>query len=115
MRVTSIVIEASHAKALQLGAASCVRITLAEGPQVADLFAFALSDLTERLSTEHTRSCLERLTPRVEDAFYSNRRRPMLRILEDTSPGVHDLLLSACDRERYRLLGHEGAHRNCVD
>ena len=28
---------------------------------------------------------------------------------------VGDRLLSACDIERYRLLGHEGYHRNCAD
>jgi uncharacterized protein YcgI (DUF1989 family) len=39
----------------------------------------------------------------------------MLRIVEDSSPGVHDLLLSACDQGRYDLLGHTEPHRNCVD
>jgi hypothetical protein len=47
--------------------------------------------------------------------MYTNRRRPILTIVEDTSPGVHDLLLSACDTERYRLLGYAGYHDNCVD
>ena len=39
----------------------------------------------------------------------------MFSITEDTSPGVHDMLLSACDEQRYALLGHVGYHRNCVD
>jgi uncharacterized protein YcgI (DUF1989 family) len=78
------------------------------------MFAFAMPDLTEVLSTEHTRSCLERLAPAVGEPFHSNRRRAMLRIVEDTSPGVHDLLLSACDQQRYTLLGHPDPHRNCV-
>lgn len=91
-----------------------IRIGLAEGPQVADLFAFADPDLDETLSTEHTRSCLERLTPLTGEAFYSNRRRPMLALTADTSPGNHDLLLSACDQARYTLLGHPDPHRNCV-
>ena len=39
----------------------------------------------------------------------------MLKHLEDTSPGVHDMLLSACDVERYRRLGCEGYHDNCAD
>src|SRR5690606_17619464 len=77
--------------------------------------AFADPDLSEMLSTEHTRSCLERLTPRIGEAFYSNRRRPMLTLITDTSPGTHDLLLSACDQQRYTLLGHPEPHRNCVD
>ena len=39
----------------------------------------------------------------------------MLEIVEDTSPGIHDSLLSACDEQRYRLLGVSGYHANCAD
>jgi uncharacterized protein YcgI (DUF1989 family) len=79
------------------------------------MFAFADPDLNETLSTEHTRSCVQRLTPLPGEAFYSNRRRPMLGLTADSSPGIHDLLLSACDQARYTLLGHPEPHRNCVD
>ncbi len=80
-----------------------------------DAWAFCQADLTEFLSNEHTRSCLEKLIPASGDSLYSNLRRPILKIVEDTSPGVHDLLLSACDEARYQLLGHKGYHRNCAD
>src|SRR5262245_52353753 len=79
------------------------------------MFAFADPDLNEMLSTEHTRSCVQRLTPLPGEAFYSNRRRPMLGLKADSSPGAHDLLLSACDQARYTLLGHADPHRNCVE
>jgi len=92
-----------------------VEIASPEGPQVADAWAFTLPDLDEFLSTEHTRSCLDNLTPCVGEAFYSNRRRPILTLIRDTSPGLHDLLLSACDVSRYVLLGHQGHHANCID
>lgn len=108
-------IPAGHGRAFRMRAGDQVRIGLPEGPQVADMFAFAGAGLDEFLSTAHTRSCLERLGPGVGEAFYSTRRRPMLRLLEDNSPGVHDLLLSACDLDRYRLLGHKGHHRSCAD
>ena len=107
-------IEAGHGRAFRLATGERVRIGLPEGSQVADMFAFALPDLEEYLSTEHTRSCTQRLAPVVGEAFYSSRRRPMLALVEDSSPGTHDLLLSACDRMRYTLLGHPGPHRNCV-
>ncbi len=54
---------------------------------------------------EHTRAALRRLVPRVGDAIYSTRRRPLVTLVQDTSPGVHDTLIAACDPERYRLLG----------
>ncbi|MGI9318364.1 MAG: DUF1989 domain-containing protein [bacterium] len=92
-----------------------VRIVNIEGSQVVDAWAFVESALSEFLSTEHTRSCLEKLIPGVGDSLYSNLRKPILSIAEDTSPGIHDLLLSACDEQRYALLGHQGYHRNCTD
>lgn len=86
-----------------------------EGSQVVALWAFVQPDTKEFLSTEHTRSCLQKLIPEVGDNLHSNRRRPILKIIEDTSPGVHDMLLSACDIQRYELLGHVGYHKNCAD
>lgn len=108
-------VPAGTGRAFRLAAGQLVELISPDGPQVADTWAFRLPDLSEFLSTEHTRSCLDRLTPRVGEAFYTNQRRPMLTIVRDTSPGCHDLLLSACDVGRYTLLGHEGYHANCVD
>jgi len=111
----SVTIPGARSKAFQLKRDELVRIVNLEGSQVVDAWAFEAQQFEEFMSTEHTRSCLEKLIPGVGDALYSNRRRPILRIIEDTSPGVHDLLLSACDHDRYRLLGVTGYHRNCAD
>ncbi len=110
-----VTIAGGHAKAFTLECGEQIRIVNLEGSQVVDAWAFSTLVPEEFLSTEHTRSCLQKLIPAVGDALYSNRRRPILRISEDTSPGVHDLLLSACDVDRYRLLGVDGYHRNCAD
>ena len=45
----------------------------------------------------------------------TNRRRPILTLIEDTSGGVHDTVIAACDRHRYAFLGVEGHHDNCPD
>ena len=50
------VIPAREGRAFHLESGDRIRIGLADGPQVADVFAFALPDLTELLSAEHTRS-----------------------------------------------------------
>jgi len=110
-----ITIPGAQARAFTVNSGEQIRIVNLQGSQVVDAWAFCSHQLEEFMSTEHTRSCLEKLTPAVGDALYSNRRRPILRIIEDTSPGVHDLLLSACDIDRYRLLGVNGYHRNCAD
>ena len=36
-------------------------------------------------------------------------------VTEDTTPGIHDTIMAACDRQRYGLLGFEDYHRNCQD
>ncbi|UTP28203.1 urea carboxylase-associated family protein [Streptomyces rapamycinicus NRRL 5491] len=69
----------------------------------------------EHLSMEHTRTALERLVPRPGDALVSNYRRPLVRLAEDTSPGIHDTLIAACDPERYRSLTAGDDHANCAD
>lgn len=111
----SLTIPGARSKAFYVNRGEHIRILNLEGSQVVDAWAFSADQTNEFLSTEHTRSCLEKLIPVVGDALFSNRRRPILRIVEDTSPGVHDLLLSACDAERYRLLGVDSYHRNCAD
>ena len=110
-----MIIPAGSGKAIEMVAGQTARIGLPDGSQVADMFAFALPSLTEVLSTAHTRSCALRLCPQPGEAFYSNQRRAMLTLVEDTSPGVHDLLLSACDQARYTLLGYPEPHANCND
>jgi uncharacterized protein YcgI (DUF1989 family) len=45
----------------------------------------------------------------------SQKRAPMVKLVEDTSVGVHDTLIAACDRWRYSELGVNGYHENCTD
>ena len=111
----AIVVPARQGKAIRLSRARHVKLINTFGEQVVDTWAFNAADMSEFMSMEHCRSCLDKLIPTVGDKLYSNKRRPILTIVEDTSPGVHDMLLSACDVERYQLLGHEGFHDNCVD
>jgi len=85
------------------------------GEQVVDTWAFSRDDLDEFMSMEHTRAHTLRLVPRVGDILRTNHRRPILTLVEDTSGGVHDTLMAACDRYRYAFLGVEGHHDNCAD
>lgn len=100
--------------AVRLPGGGRVQVINTYGQQVVDAWAFNALDMGEFMSMEHSRSSLGRLTPALGDAMVTNRRRAILTMVEDTSPGVHDTLLSACDAERYRLLGHEGHHDNCA-
>lgn len=108
-----ILLQARRGKAIRLDAGRGIEIVNLHGQQVVDTWALNAHDPHEALSMEHTRSCLDKLGPAAGDALYTNRRRAILRFEADTSPGVHDTLLSACDEDRYRLLGFAGHHGSC--
>jgi uncharacterized protein YcgI (DUF1989 family) len=109
------ILRAREGIAVPLIAGQRLRITNVHGGQVVDTWALAAADTSEYLSMEHTRTSLRKLVPTAGDHLYSSRRRPLLTLIEDTSPGAHDTLIAACDRERYRQLGAEDDHANCAD
>jgi hypothetical protein len=110
------ILPARHGTAVKLAPGDRLEIINREGGQVVDWWALAhpRGDDDEYASMEHTRAALRRLVPRVGDAIYSTRRRPLLTLVADTSPGVHDTLIAACDPERYRLLGGAPDHPSCA-
>ena len=112
----SSVLPARQGTAVVLAAGERLEIINREGGQVVDWWALAhpRDGEDEYASMEHTRAALRRLVPRVGDAIYSTRRRPLLTLVADSSPGVHDTLIAACDPERYRLLGGAPDHPSCA-
>ncbi|CAM6125683.1 unnamed protein product [Calypogeia fissa] len=95
-----------------------LKIVNTHGTQVVDTWALsALADdyhattATSRsryLSMCHTRTALGKLSVATNDILRDNIREPMLKLIEDTSGGVHDLLFAACDAHRYAQLGVDG-------
>lgn len=110
-----IPIPARRGVAVRAAAGQDVTVINTHGEQVVDTWAFAQADLGEFMSMEHSRAATLHLRPQPGDTLVSNRRRPMLTVLEDTSGGVHDTLIAACDRYRYAQLGAAGHHDNCTD
>jgi uncharacterized protein YcgI (DUF1989 family) len=105
-------------RAARVRAGELVRVVDVAGGQVGDVFAFALETLdepprNEHHSAAHTRAATSRLFPAVGEPFVTDRRRPILTLVADTSPGLHDMLIAACDPERYAQLGAPG-HRSCA-
>ena len=92
-----------------------LKIINTHGSQALDTWAFMAGDMKEYMSMEHTRSAASRIIPGVGDTYVSNLFTPMLTVLEDTSPGVHDTLMCCCSRKTYERLKFEGYHDNCND
>ena len=116
MTATSLItIPARRGKAALLSRGQSVMVINTHGQQVVDTWAFRRDDLTEFMSMEHSRTSLGRIMPVVGQSMVTNHRRPILTLVEDTSGGIHDTLLAACDRYRYELLDCDGYHDNCTD
>ena len=112
---TPTLIPARRGKAVRLAAGQRVTVINTHGRQVVDTWAFNAADLGEFMSMEHSRAAIGRISPRIGDRLCTNRRRPILMLTDDRSPGIHDMLIAACDRYRYEGLGHRGHHDNCTD
>jgi len=104
---------ARRGRAFRLAGGESIKVVNTHGSQVVDLWALAPPELREHMSMPHTRAMLESLRVAAGDHLYSEQRRPIMTLVEDTSPGVHDMLFPACDPARYEQLGHTGHHDNC--
>ena len=109
-----VAIAARRGKAAFVPEGARIQVVNTHGTQVVDCWAFNADNPVEFLSMEHCRVSLGRYRPAAGDRLVTNLRRPILHFIEDTSPGVHDTLMAACDLYRYRLLGFD-EHRNCTD
>ena len=99
----------------EVKAGDLIRITDLEGTQPVDFWAFSKTNPLEFLSPEHTKPTIEKLIPGVGDAAFTNHRRAIVTVLQDNSPGQHDMQYAACDPTRYRQLGVKGDHDSCQD
>src|ERR1700721_2165193 len=115
MMESHIEIPARRGKAAFVAAGQTVTVINTHGEQVVDTWAFNRADLAEFMSNEHTRAHSLHLVPKPGDVLRTNKRRPILTLTEDTSGGIHDTLIAACDRYRYAFLGVEDHHDNCTD
>lgn len=109
------IIPARRAVAFYAKTGQSIKVINTYGKQVLDFWAFNPNDPHDFLSMVHTRTVLRKVSISKGDKLYSTRRKPILSLTEDTTQGVHDLIWSACDAERYHMQGYDGYHDNCTD
>jgi uncharacterized protein YcgI (DUF1989 family) len=115
MATELMVVPARRGRAVPLRDGQAIRIVNTHGQQVVDTWCFNAEDMAEFMSMEHLHATLGRIFPTQGDALVTNRRRPILTLEEDTSPGRHDTVIAACDVHRYAQLGCREYHDNCTD
>jgi uncharacterized protein len=108
-------VPARRGRAARLSRGQAIKIVNTHGTQVVDTWAFSAEDPREFMSMEHLRPTIGTIFPRKGHNLCTNRRWPILFFEEDTSPGIHDTLIAACDDYRYGLLGCKEYHDNCTD
>ena len=101
--------------AVKLQASQQLQVENTHGTQVCDFWAYLTADMGQFLSMSHCRTWLQSVFPKIGDRLVTNRRQLVLEIISDTSPGVHDTVMSCCDLMRYQLLGCTEYHDNCAD
>ena len=115
MKPQTVTIPARHGKAARVEKGQIIKVINTHGQQVVDTWAFSGENNEEFMSIEHSRGQFLKLRPEIGDTFITQKRLPILTLIEDTSPGVHDTVLAACDEKRYYLMGCSVYHRNCAD
>ncbi len=108
-------VPARHGRAVRVAKGQTIEVINTHGTQVCDFWAFSAQNPSEFMSWEHGRAYLSKVIPQVGDALATNRRRAILTLTEDTSPGIHDTLMAACDLFRYLNFGVKEYHDNCAD
>ncbi len=109
------IIVAGHGRAFRVPRGTSVQVTNPRGSQAVDTWAFRFGPRLEFLSMAHTRSVHSTIFVRRGMSLMSSERRAMLTLIEDTSPGVHDTLLPACNPGVYSELGCPPGHRSCAE
>jgi len=109
------VVPARRGRAVRLAKGQAIQIINTHGQQVVDTWCFNADDLSEFMSMEHLHASLQGIFPARGDGLTTNRRRPILMLEQDISPGRHDTIIAACDVHRYAALGRHDYHDNCTD
>jgi uncharacterized protein YcgI (DUF1989 family) len=110
-----VTLQARTGAAVRLRRGQRLTIVNIHGTQVVDCWALNAADPGEHMSMPHCRNQWYRLTPRPGDLLVTNLRNPILRLVADSSPGIHDTLIPCCDLVRYHQLGIKGHHASCAE
>lgn len=114
--LSTVEVPARKGRLIVLNRGDEVEVVNTHGGQVVDTWAFPVDEPAEYMSMEHSRVAHYRLTFRPGDTLYTDRWRPILHFVADTSPGIHDTLCPACSEMSYRkFYGCDDRHDNCSD
>ncbi len=110
-----LTVPAGQGLAVALRAGQTLRVVNSHGTQCVDSWAIVPGEPPEYLSMDHCREVLQTIYYVPGQTLVTDRYRALLEIRADTSPGRHDTLIAACNRELYARAGRGPDHPNCAD
>lgn len=102
--------------AFRLSKGQLLKVIDPEGEQVSDLFCADAFDPEDTLSAGRTMDYNESV--RLEPGFflYSHSGNKMMELMEDTSPGIHDLLVTPCSLQMFQMMNNNtDYHPSCLE
>ena len=112
--VKRLTVPGGYGRSIDVAKGQYVAVRDIEGGQCGDFWAIDAGDFDHFLSPSHTWVHLGRIQPNVGDELVTNRREPILTMVVD-DVGWHDMLVPACDKQRYEKYYGAVGHRNCHD
>jgi uncharacterized protein YcgI (DUF1989 family) len=91
--------------------------------QVCDFWCFATDNvrsdgtLITFMSMHHSHDAIRKHIPAPGDVLVTSQSKPILALLEDSGPGVHDTTVAACSHELYEGIlgiGPDDHHDSCT-
>ena len=111
--ISELIVLPCQGASIEVRAGQFLTVVDVEGGQIADLYAFVMSNTKEYLSMSHTRFDIKRFYLLEGDTLTTNFHRPIMRLTEDTCR-IHDMSYSACNQGYYReKFGIKTKTRNC--
>ena len=87
--------------AVKLQAGQLLQTENTHGTQFCDFWAYLAAGMGQFLSMSHCWTWLQSAFPKISDQLVTNCRQPLLEIITDTLPGVHDTIMSCYDSIQY--------------
>lgn len=113
-KIQEVVIPPYKGRMMKLKRGQHMTLVDVDGEQVGDFVCFNANDTKEWVSPVHMRASLSSIRLKLGDPLYSNRRRPLMKLVRDTV-GIHDFFFPACDYWRYKVDFGLEHHPNCHD
>lgn len=111
-----ITIPAQKGTAFKLKKGQQLKVIDPTGSQVSDLYCCDAENIQDGFSAGRTIDYNESLRTQKGFFLYSHSGKKLMEIMEDHSPGIHDLLVTPCSLQMFQMMSNnENYHPSCLE